>query len=262
MSKLNVFIDGSWLFKACAPEKALSNKQENSDRAFQLDFKKLLKLLLNHAKSHDAACDTLGDLYFSTSIFDLPEDLDRWLEERDDISEDDVASIRRSTHARVVFSQKAIDAGFSESAIFHPKLKGWMLQKIKDHRFQEKQVDATVVALLVKSAITKPDDVHAIITGDSDILPAIRVAYPEYSDNVFVATVHPDQLLAENRQTAFALADLDYAIDPLFLDQNTQHLLQGEHVYTCNHCNKTFARSSAIPKKALPCCNPCHQKRT
>ena len=262
MTKLSVFIDGSWLFKACAPEMALANRLEFPDRAFQLDFKKLTELLLEHAQQSDAECKSLGDLFFSTSIFSLPDDLDKWPDERDDVSEADIDNVRRSTHAREKFTGKAIAAGFSESAIFRPKLKGWMLQKLRDHRFQEKQVDATVVALLVKSAITKPNDVHAIITGDSDILPAIRVAYPEYSKNVFVATIHPDQLLAENRQTAFALADMDYTIDPLFFDQNAQHILQGENTYVCSHCNRAFSRSVAIPRRALPCCGPCHQKRT
>lgn len=262
MTNLNVFIDGSWLFKACAPERALANRMEFPDRVFPLDFNKLKNLLLTHAQKSDSECKSFGDLLFSTSIFSLPDDLDKWPEERDDVSQVDIDNVRRSAHAREKFTDKALDAGFSDSAIFHPRLKGWMLQKLRDNRFQEKQVDTTVVALLVKAAITKPDDVHAIITGDSDILPAIRVAYPEYSKNVFVATIHPDQLLAENRQTAFALADMDYTIDPLFLDQNVQNILHGENIYLCSHCNKAFLRPAPIPRLALPCCTHCHQKRT
>jgi len=140
-------------------------------------------------------------------------------------------------------------------------LKGWMLENIKEHRFQEKQVDTTVVALLVKYAITSPDDVHAIITGDSDILPAIKVAYPEYSKNVFVVTIHPDQLTSESRQTSFTLTDFDYDIPPFYLEKNAEKILKGDYVYSCAHCSRIFSRTKAIPSGNNPCCYPCHKKR-
>ncbi|MCK7574862.1 MAG: hypothetical protein MZV65_02530 [Chromatiales bacterium] len=262
MKKLNIFIDGSWLFKACAPERALAYRLEYPDRSFYLDFSKLASALLEHAKSAIPECSLLGDMYFSTSIFLLPEDLNAWADERDEVSAADIENIRKSTYAREKFSERAIQAGFSSEAIFRPPLKGWMIERLKEHRFQEKQVDATVVALLVKAAITQPEDVHAIITGDADVLPAIRVAYPEYSKNVFVATTHPDQLKVESRQTSFALADFDYNIEPFFLEQNAAKILQGDNVYSCGHCGKVFSRPKAIPKSALACCSPCHQKRT
>ncbi|GFM52730.1 hypothetical protein PSCICE_39970 [Pseudomonas cichorii] len=262
MSKLNVFVDGSWLFKACAPERALSYRLEYPDKLFALDQSKLLGALLQHAKGHIVDCESLGDLFFSTSIFDLPEHLDDWPSEHEDVTVADVENVRRSTGARERFAANAIQAGFSDKAIFRPRLKGWMLAKLRERRFQEKQVDATVVALLVKSAITNPDDVHVIITGDSDVLPAIRVAYPEYSKNVFVATTHPDQLRAESRQTSYALADFDYTIPPFFLEEHAEKTLLGENVYLCVHCNKVFARPKAIPRGNRACCHPCHQKRS
>lgn len=262
MAKLNVFVDGSWLFKACAPERALAFRLEYPDRAFQLDFSKLTSSLLEHANCAVGECAELGEMFFSTSIFSLPEDLDEWPNERDDVSSADIENLRKSTIAREKFSEKAIQAGFSEKAIFRPRLKGWMIERLREHRFQEKQVDATIVALLVKSAITNPSDVHAIITGDADILPAIKVAYPEYSKNVFVATTHPDQLKTESRQTSFALADFDYTVPPFFLEQSAKEILQGDNVYECVHCSKVFARAKAIPKKGQPCCSPCNKKRT
>lgn len=263
LKKLNIFIDGSWLFKACAPEKALAYRLEYPERFFKIDFNKLLDSLLKHARSQpDCGSTDLGNLYFSTSIFKLPDDLDEWPNERDNISIDDINNVRKSVTARESFTKKAIDAGFLEDAVFRPPLKGWMIENLKENKFQEKQVDATIVALLVKSAITQPDDVHAIITGDADILPAIRVAYPEYSHNVFVATTHPDQLKSESRQTSFGLVDFDYAIEPFFLERSADKLLEGDNVYTCAHCNKVFSRTTPIPVKVQPCCHPCHQKRT
>jgi len=262
MSKLHIFIDGSWLYKACAPERALANRLEYPDRNFKLHFGKLSSALLHYAQNHNAKCQEFGERMLCTSIFQLPEDLDEWPKEREDVSQDDVTSVRASVAAREKFAQGAIDNGYSGDAIYRPHLKGWMLQRLKQRRFQEKQVDATVVATLVKSAITRPGDYHAIITGDADVLPAVRVAYPQYSNNVFVATTHPDQLYAEARQTSFSLADFEYQVPPYFLEQHAEDLLDGAHVYRCGHCNKVFSRPKQIPKGALPCCNPCNHRRT
>lgn len=263
MRKLNVFIDGSWLFKACAAERALSKKMEYPDKPFKIDFKKLNDILLQHANQHIyGGCNTLGNLYFATSIFDLPDDLDEWPNERENISPNDIEHVKGSTKIRNNFAQKAIDAGFLDDAIFRPRLKEWMIKNLKDNKFQEKQVDAIVVALLVKHAITQPEDVHVIITGDTDILPAIKIAYPAYSNNVFVATIHPDQLKSESRQTSYALTDFNYSIEPLFLEKHADKILEGSHIYTCAHCGKFFSRLTPIPTKNQPCCKPCHLKRT
>lgn len=261
MAKLNVFVDGTWLFNACGADRALASRLEYPDRRFQLDHAKLVKEILAHAQQHIPECDTIGSMYFATSVFDLPEDLAEWPSERDDVTAADVDFVQRSTAAREKFSEGAVLAGYSDAAIFRPKLKGWMLGKLREHRFQEKQVDATVVALLVKYAITCPDDVHVIITGDSDVLPAIRVAYPEYSDNVLVATTHPDQLKAESRQTSYALADFNYLIPPFYLEQNADKVMQGANIYKCVHCSKVFSRPNPIPRNTAACCKPCHGKR-
>lgn len=141
-------------------------------------------------------------------------------------------------------------------------MKGWILEKLRLKRYQEKQVDATVVALLVRSAIVSPDDVHVVITGDADVLPAIKVAYPEYSRNVMVATTHPDELKAENRQTAFSLSHFDFDIPPFYLQDHAANILGGAHVYACAHCHKAFARPKPIPAKARPCCFHCNKQRT
>lgn len=260
--KLNIFVDGSWLFKACGRDRALSNRLEYSDKVFNLDFTKLSDALLQYANDHDSDCTEYGERIFSTSIFLLPDDLDEWPLEHDDIMASDIDLVRSTVSVRERFANSAIDAGFSDEAIFHPRLKGWMIQKLRDRRFQEKQVDATIVAMLVRSAIVNSDDYHVIITGDADILPAIKVAYPEYSSNVFLATTHPDQLFAESRQTSFSLTEFDYAMEPYYLEQHSEDLLKGDNVYKCVHCNKVFVRPNPIPSHARPCCNPCHQKKT
>jgi len=261
-SKLNLYIDGSWLFKACAPERALASRLEFPDRALRLNFSNLVGLLLRHVREHGGACDTAGDAYLVTSIFRIPDDVDQWAEERDDVTTADIENVRHSVAAREAFVASALRSGFREDGVYRPHLKGWMIQRLRERRFQEKQVDTTVVALLVSAAITRPQDYHVIVTGDADVLPAIKVAYPAYSQNVFVATTHPDQLRAEARQTSFALADFEYRIPPVFLDEHVRDLVEGAHVYVCGHCGKVFARSLPIPLEAKPCCKPCHDKRT
>lgn len=141
-------------------------------------------------------------------------------------------------------------------------MKGWILKRLREETYQEKQVDPTVVALLVRSAITQPDDFHVVITGDADMLPAIKVAYPKYSENVFIATTHPDELKAEHRQTSFSYSNLEFKIPPLYLQDNVASIMRGDHVYTCAHCHKAFARQKPIPMKARPCCKPCDARRT
>ncbi len=262
MSKLNVFVDGSWLFKACAAEGVLANRTERPQTSFRLDFSKLNSAFLNHVRGLRSGCNEMGTSYIATSIFDLPPNFDNWPSEFDNVTSDDIARTRSGVAARERFVDLALAAGYSDQAVYRPRMKGWILEKLRTMRYQEKQVDATVVALLVRSAIVSPNDVHVVITGDVDILPAIKVAYPEYSTNVFLATTHPDELAAEHRQTSFSLNNFDFEIPPFYLQDYAAAIFAGDHVYACVHCNKVFSRPNPIPTKARPCCSPCHSHRT
>lgn len=91
-----------------------------------------------------------------------------------------------------------------------------IIRRLKERKYQEKQVDASVVALLVRSAITRGDDYHLVITGDADILPGMRVAYPEFTKNVLVCTTHPDELNKRHRQTAHALVEAEFKVPPFY----------------------------------------------
>lgn len=262
MSQLNIFIDGSWLYKACSPGLVLASKTENLDRGVRIDFSKLNETLLNHVKESDNNCKSIGDLYLSTSLFSLPNDFDSWPDEYDFILAEQVEKTKKGLFARGRFVQSALDSGYSEDAIYRPLIRAWILEKLVQNRYQEKQVDTTVVALLVRSAITRSNDYHCVITGDSDILPAIKVAYPQYSKNVFVATTHPDELRAEHRQTAFSLGSFEFNVPAFYLQDHLAEIIQGEHIYTCAHCYKIFTRLRPIPVNARPCCSGCHLLRT
>jgi hypothetical protein len=125
--------------------------------------------------------------------------------------------------------------------------------------YQEKQVDTTVVALLVRSAITRPNDYHTVITGDSDILPAVSTAYPEFTKNVFVTTTHPDELNARHRQTAFSLIDFSFTIPPFYMQnkENAEQILRGNYIHRCEECGKVFSTERQIPPRQRPRCVNC-----
>lgn len=261
MSKLNIFIDGSWLFRVCQPDGVLSNRTENYTQSFKINFENLTNSLLNHISGTNTHIE-VGDRFISTSIFNLPDDLDDWPNQNPDITTNDIERLRRSAQARDFMVQNATRVGFSDIAVYRPNLRPFMIEKLKNKTFQEKQVDATVIALLVKSAITEPDNYHAFVTGDSDILPAIRVAYPEYSKNVVLVTTHPDELRAEHRQTSFSYTDFTFDIAPYFLQDHIKEIIHGDYIYECSNCKKVLVRGNGIPPKKRPYCKNCVQSRT
>jgi hypothetical protein len=255
MSKLNVFIDGTWLFYQCGAGQSLAHTTEFPDNRFSLDFTKLNQMLLQHAQAHGGNCDNMGDCYIATSIFQLPDNFDDWPNQYNDLSTEQIERVRRGVFARDEFSRAALRAGYKDDAIFRPAIKDYIIRRLTARAYQEKQVDTSVVALLVRFAITRPGDYHIVITGDSDILPAIRVAYPEYTHNVIMATTHPDELKAAHRQTSFSFLDFAFAIPPFYLQDNTREIIEGEYVYKCAECGKVFTRNNPIPQKARPYCN-------
>jgi hypothetical protein len=226
-----------------------------------LNFEKLSSSLISYLSSLGKTVE-IGDRFLCTSIFRLPEDLNDWPNQNPDVTNSDIERVTKGAQAREFMVQNAVQAGFSDLAVYRPNLRPFMIEKLKNRTFQEKQIDATVIALLVRSAITKSDDYHAFITGDSDILPAIKVAYPEYSRNVMLVTTHPDELRAEHRQTSFSYTDFQFDIEPYFLQDHVKDIIHGQNVYECSNCRKSFVRTTSIPKKNRPYCKNCTQGRT
>lgn len=255
-SGVNVFIDGTWLLVQCAGGGTLANATEHPDRRFPLDFAKFNGTLVDHVIQNGGDCEGVGDAYISTSIFALPADFEEWPNQYMDITAEQIEKTRRAVHARERFVESAVAGGYLTDAVFRPPIRDYIIRKLSERRYQEKQVDTSVVALLVRSAITKPHDFHVVVTGDSDILPAVRVAYPEFTRNVFVATTHPDELNARHRQTAFALVDFDFAIPPFYMQnkENAVRLVEGPHAYRCEECGVVFVLQKPIPKNRRSRC--------
>ena len=256
VAALNIFIDGTWLLVQCAAGQSLANATEHPDQRFPLDFAKLNGELIRHVAANGGACDRTGETCIATSIFALPDDFDDWPNRFEDITADHIERTKRAVFAREAFVADAVKAGYSTEAVFRPKIRDYILRRLEEKRYQEKQVDTSVVALLVRSAITRPGDYHALITGDADILPAVKVAYPQFTQNVFVTTTHPDELNPRHRQTAFSLIDFGFQIPPYYMQmkENAEKVIAGEHVHRCEECGRVFVLGGPLPRNRRPRC--------
>ncbi len=259
MQQLHIFIDGSWLFKVCKAGSALSKGTANPAFPFPFDFNGFVSSLVDHVKASSGINDIQrGKLVFCTSIFDLPEDFDDWSQHNPAILPSKVELTKRVVHAKKEFAKKATSSGFSDEAVFHVKMRPWIMSALDNDSYQEKQVDTTLVALLVKSAFDNPDDYHAIVSGDADMLPALRVAYPGYTKNVLVATTHPDELDSEHKLSSYSYLDYKCDIEPFYFQLNLESVMEGINKYRCNECQKLFSTLKPIPKSSLPRC-PSHR---
>lgn len=272
--KVNIFIDGTWLFKV--QDKVLKKARIASEahKPISIDFNKLSNLILKHVKDNGHQdCDGFGERHCCISVLQLPNDLDTWKNKKvweiDGSNKtnnyilrpEDVKRTRTNSHARKRFAERAIKSGFENSSVLTPNLKAWMVQRLSNGTFQEKQVDTTVVALLVKSAITKSEEIHVVIAGDADILPAIKIAYPEFSKKIMIVTTHPDELKAEHRQSSYSYQQEDFEIPALYLQDHVKDIMEGNAVQ-CPNCHGIFVETRNLPKGRRSYCHACESERT
>lgn len=273
MSKLHIYIDGTWLFKVV--EGHVFDRFLYRPDSFELDFNKLNQLMLKHVAKQHPECAEIGNCYFVTSIFELPVDFDSWEGKRIEnifteksitVSSNNISTTKKVIAEREEFAKSAIQAGYDEKCLFKVPLQEWMLLNLLHPKlkYQEKQVDTTVVALLVRDAIEHPDDCFALVAGDADILPAIRVAYPSYTKNVFPVLTSPDEREGRNRQTSFKYSQHEFEIDTLILQNHVGEIMKGNYVHQCTDCHKYFVNYNPVQKlksgSLLPRCPICRKK--
>lgn len=273
MSKLHVYIDGTWFFKVVTGDVLKRYVSDPYKRYFKIDFNKLNRLMLDHISQFRPECTELGNLYFVTSLFTLPEDFDSWENrcivnpyggQSITITSENITITRNSINERSKFAESAIKAGYDPQCVFKIELREWMLLNLihPELRYQEKQVDTTVVALLVRDTIEYKNDCFALVAGDADILPAIQVAYPSYTHNVFPVLTSPDELECKNRQTSFKYAQYNFEINTLVLQNHVGKIMAG-NVYQCAQCHSYFTTLTPIEASKLasgakqPYCKVC-----
>ena len=245
-----MYIDGSWLFKQCGKDGILTEKVYYD--TFRLDFGKLVTEIQKELSQY---CDGLPQprnlWYYSSCIVDIPPT---------DKDGSDLLWLKAVSESKRKTKESAESAGFNVDGFFEVKYKWWMPQSISDGLYQEKMVDTSLVARMVQSCITYPEDFHVLITGDMDMLPAIQLTVPTYLDSVILLTTHPDQWDRNNQQTSFALNNFNFKYDPFYFDDIVGEILQGNHIHRCDKCNLYFKTTKPIPKGKRKFCEE-HQNR-
>lgn len=259
MSRLHIYIDGTWLYKVF--EGDVFKRFICDVRYFEIDFERFNLLLLKHIQNQRPECKEIGKCHFVTSLFDLPDDFEQWEKKQIAhpngtqtvvVSKKNIEVTKWNVKKRKKFADAAIRAGYDKDCIFHVQMQEWMLLSLlhPELRYQEKQVDTTVVALLVRDAIEHPDDCFALVAGDADILPAIQIAYPNYTRNVFPVLTSPDEREGKNRQTSFKYSQYNFDIDTLVLQNHIGDIMAG-NVYKCTECHRYFTTRQAINRDKI-----------
>lgn len=124
-----------------------------------------------------------------------------------------------------------MSAGFEREGIFEVPLRLWIIERLREHRYQEKMVDTSLVARVVEQAVAEPERLHLVVSGDLDMLPAIRTVVPDYTEKVVLACTHPDQYVRGEAQSAFRLAQFGFRYDAIYLERLIERILEGEHIY-------------------------------
>lgn len=274
--KLNIYIDGSWLFRTQAGVLANARIDSDNKKPVYIDFAKLSDVILKHVQVNGfEECLDYGERHCCISVFNVPSGIESKWENKKicdlqpnlksnkfEIKKNHLDQAIKNCKYRDNFSRNAIIAGFDPKSVIRPDLKPWMIEKLVTGNFQEKQVDTTLVALIVSSAITRPDELHAVVAGDADILPAIQLAYPKFSENVFMVTTHPDELKAEHRQSSFSYQNTDFKIEALYLQDHVKEIALSSNLIECQSCRKLFEFTGKIDAKKRTYCTDCNSKRT
>ena len=261
MSKVHIFIDGSWFFHVCAPnaDGVLARKLAEP-RSFRLDFNKLKSTILEHIQSQLSDCTEIGDCFNVTSIFSFPDDYDSWVGQCVDgheITQADIQKPKNNVRNRTAFVTRSFQAGFKEESVIRPQITQRKLLRYINKQYREKEVDSTVVALIVKYAITKHNDYFAVIAGDADIMPALMITCPDYTKNICLVTSHPNELEQRHQLTAQKYLDFNFEIDPLFLQNQVNKIIEGDYVYRCNCCQRLYVQSTPTSTRQMPYCEIC-----
>ncbi|BCG56761.1 hypothetical protein [Paenibacillus sp. URB8-2] len=246
MSKIHIYIDGTWLFNQCGRDRTLSQYVESEN--FYIDFIRLDQAikdkieLLSGTKVESGG----GRWYYTSIIKGIPEN---------DVDGSSLEWMRNRSHAIEQTVKSAEIAGYDITGAFEVPFKFWMPKQIQSKLFQEKMVDTSVVARMVLSSTQYQDDFHVLISGDLDMMPAISLVVPEYLDKVVLCCTDPAQWDPNLQQTSKRLTDYSFQYGPIYMDEMVGEIMQG-HVYQCQHpkCGIFFSRSRPIPKSQKSYC--------
>jgi hypothetical protein len=99
MSKIHIFIDGTWLFKVRGAGAALSYTTDSPTYPFLIDWNKFDSSLRQPTEQQSNTHIELGERFFCTSIFNLPNDFDDWSNRFIDITEGQIKKTKQVVFA-------------------------------------------------------------------------------------------------------------------------------------------------------------------
>lgn len=247
MSKLHVYIDGTWLYNQCGRERTLTQYVESD--YFFVDFAKLNAKLVKYIQEQSGVIvQPGGGLWYYTSIIrNIPDN---------DFDGNSLERLKKSSYAKEQTVKTAQSAGYDVSGVFEVPFQHWMPKQIGAGLFQEKMVDTSLVARMVLSSVQNPDDFHILVSGDLDMMPAISLVVPKYLERVILFTTNPNQWDPNMQQTSKRLTDYDFSYGPLYFDDVIKDIVLGKYVYTCDHptCSVVLTRQKPIPTGDRPYC--------
>lgn len=266
MAKVHIFIDGSWLFKACSKYGVLAQKFYRPEK-FKVDFTRLQELIVRHILEKNEVCNAkeleLGDCFNFMSILNLPEDFADWEGKKIGdvvVGKDNIKITSEEVKKRKEFAEASFEAGFEKKAVLEVDLKEWMLANLINGCFQEKKIDTMLVVTFIKYVLRKPKDYFAIVTGDADMLPAIEFANEGFTNNICLVITSPD----ENKKyisTAFGYTKYKFDTPTIYLQDHIKDIVAGSYIYTCASCSKVFKTKVEITRICEHNCTICLSKK-
>lgn len=237
--KCNIYIDGTWLFRQCAPNSIMAQQTYNENEAFKIDFNKLINAVIDILQTDSKQNIIKGSLWYYTSIIRNIPDYDSNGKNLDWLKQLSVAKDKTVENAR--------KAGFNTAGVFDIPFKPWIPQRIMDKTYQEKMVDTSLVARMVLECLNNPEDFHVLISGDLDMLPVLDLIVPSYIEKIVLFTTHPDQWDPNQQQTSKKLNDFHFNYGPYYLEKIADRIMQGSYILVCEKCKKLFANSNKPP---------------
>lgn len=184
-----------------------------SKKHFLLDFEKMLLLLEDEVKMRVGPGISRGELYLYMELIEgTPQQS----------MDPEVVKLRQLVHSREKFAERAVMAGFKSEGILRRQYKPWMPESIKRKEYQEKKADTSLVARVVEQGIRRQNQVvHIVVSGDSDMLPAVEMVIPGYSKHVIWVMNDPTSYAPELAQSS---STVSAGYGCVYLDRNVARL--------------------------------------
>lgn len=228
-TKLNLFADGSWLFKACRPGGYLALRTENPEMRFKLDFNKFVLCIRNHISNIANDEIIYSKKYIASSIFDTVNTsvpIDEWPIRFSGITKEMIENFIKNITARTRFISNAEKYGGFEYDSNNEILNPRILKQWSEEKYREKLVDTKVaIALMQCIGEHKNNEYYAVVTGDKDLLPALQAKYPDYTKNVLLITTSPDSVAGISSHELVDFVDDKFRLTPFLLDEHIDSFL-------------------------------------